>query len=245
MARLRGLLLADPTIILATIVLGTIGVLVSFFDKTGNLQIRLARIWAKILLSAGGVKVRVEGLEHLEPKTSYLFIANHLSYMDTPVMLANIPVQFRFLAKSGLFKIPLLGSHLSRAGHISVPRQDARGSLKVMQQATEALRRKAISLLIFPEGGRSHDGVLQPFKEGGAHIAIKAGVPVVPTALIGTREILPFGFGVVRAGQVTLRLLKPIATNGMTPKDRGKLTEEVRVAILRELQPVAEPALQG
>ncbi len=243
MKRLRGLLIADPAIILITTFFGTLGAIASFFDETGNIQIRLARVWAKILLAASGVKVRVEGLEHIDPAGSYVFIANHLSFMDTPVVVANIPVQFRFLAKRGLFQIPLLGTHLSRAGHISVPRGDPRGSVKVMQQAAETIQRKKISLLIFPEGGRSHDGVLQPFKEGGAYIAIKAGVPIVPVVLIGTREILPFGTGVVRSGPVTLRLLKPIVTSQMTLKDRGKLTEELRTAILQNSAVVKEPAV--
>jgi len=97
--------------------------------------------------------------------------------MDTPVALANIPVQFRFLAKRGLFQIPFLGTHLSRAGHIPVPREDPRAAVKVMQQAAEVIQAKKISLLIFPEGGRSHDGQMRPFKEGGLYIAIRAGVP--------------------------------------------------------------------
>jgi len=243
MKRLRGLLIADPLIILLTIFFGTLGALVSFFDKTGNVQMRLARLWAKVLLRACGVSVRVEGLEQIDPTASYVFVANHLSFMDTPVVLANIPVQFRFLAKQGLFQIPLLGTHLSRAGHISVPRGDPRGSVKVMQQAAETIQRKKVSLLIFPEGGRSHTGVLQPFKEGGAYIAIKAGVPVVPVALIGTRDILPMGAAVVHSGRVTLRLLKPIPTNQLTLKDRGKLTDELRTAILQNSQAIKEPAV--
>jgi 1-acyl-sn-glycerol-3-phosphate acyltransferase len=155
--------------------------------------------------------------------------------MDTPVALAHIPVQFRFLAKRGLFQIPLLGSHLSRAGHIPVPREDPRAAVKTMQIAAETIRDKRISLLIFPEGGRSHDGVLRSFKEGGAYIAIRAGVPVVPMVLMGTREVLPYGSGVVHAGSVTLRILEPIATSGMTLKDRGALTEQARDLIVREI----------
>ena len=115
--------------------------------------------------------------------------------MDTPVVLANIPVQFRFLAKSGLFQIPLLGTHLARAGHIPVPRDDARAAVKTMTTAAQVIRERGISLLIFPEGGRSHTGELASFKEGAAYIAIRAGVPLVPIVLKGTREVLPFGSG--------------------------------------------------
>jgi 1-acyl-sn-glycerol-3-phosphate acyltransferase len=235
MRKLRGILFADPAIVLATILYGTISLVVSFFDSTGRMQIRVARAWARMLLRVSGVKVHVEGLERIDPAGSYVFIANHLSYMDTPVALANVPVQFRFLAKRGLFQIPFLGTHLSRAGHIPVPREDPRASVKTMQVAAESIRQKNISLLIFPEGGRSHDGVMRPFKEGGAYIAIRAGVPVV---MIGTREVLPFGSGVVEPGEVRLRVLEPIATAGMTLKDRGALTERVRGLIAAELEQV-------
>lgn len=235
MKTLRGMLIADPCIVLATIFFGTLSLLTSFFDKTGRAQAALARAWGKTLLIVSGVNVKVEGLEHIDPNGSYIFIANHLSYMDTPVVLAHIPVQFRFLAKRGLFKIPLLGTHLDRAGHIPVPREDPRAAVKTMQTAAEVIQNKKISLLIFPEGGRSHDGKTRPFKEGGAYIAIRAGVPLIPLVLIGTREILPFGGGIVRSGEVTLRILKPIPTSELSLKARGTVTDQIRELILNEL----------
>lgn len=243
--KLRGLLFADPAIILATIVFGTASLIVSFFDNTGTLQIRVARAWARTLLAVSGVRVHVEGLDRIDPSASYVFVANHLSYMDTPVALAHIPAQFRFLAKRGLFRIPFLGTHLSRAGHIPVPREDPRAAVKTLQAAAEALQRKKISMLIFPEGGRSHDGILQPFKEGGAYIAIRAGVPVVPMVMIGTREILPLGGGIVLPGKVTLRVLPPIDTSQMTLKDRGPLAGRLRELIRNELEPTSESAASG
>lgn len=241
MRKLRGLLFADPAIVLATIFFGTISLIVSFFDNTGALQIRVARAWARTLLRVSGVRVYVEGLEHIDPAGSYVFVSNHLSYMDTPVALAHIPAQFRFLAKRGLFQIPFLGTHLSRAGHIPVPREDPRAAVKTLQTAAEAIQRKKISMLIFPEGGRS-EGVLRPFKEGGAYIAIRAGAPIVPLVMIGTRQILPYGGGVVLSGDVTLRVLPPIETSQLALKDRGALTEKLRALILNELEPARESA---
>ena len=236
MKKLRGLLFADPAVILATMFFGSISLIVSFFDQTGKVQIRVARAWARTLLAAGGIKVCVEGLEQIDPEASYVFISNHSSYMDTPVALAHIPAQFRFLAKRGLFQIPFLGQHLGRAGHIPVPREDPRAAVKVMQTAAETIQKKKISLLIFPEGGRSHDGQLRPFKEGGAYIAIRAGVPVVPLAMIGTRKVLPYGAGIVQPGQVKLRILKPIETHQLSLKDRGALTANLRTLILSEVE---------
>ncbi len=242
--RLRGILFADPAIVLATVVYGSVSLVISFLDRKRNgfAQHSVAQAWARMLLRVSGVRVRVEGLEQIEPGQSYVFISNHLSYMDTPVVLAHVPVQFRFLAKRGLFQIPLLGTHLSRAGHIRVPREDPRGAVKTMQTAAETIQRQRISLLIFPEGGRSHDGVLQPFKEGGAYIAIRAGVPVVPLVLLGTRQVLPYGGGVVQQGSVTLRILKPIETASMNLKDRGTLTAHLRELIAHELGMIEEAA---
>jgi 1-acyl-sn-glycerol-3-phosphate acyltransferase len=245
MRRLRGLLLADPCVILATIFFGTISLIVSLFDRTGMAQIRVARAWAKTLLAVIGVQVKVEGLEGILPTASYVFISNHLSFMDTPVVLANIPVQFRFLAKRGLFQIPFLGQHLRQAGHIPVPRGDPRAAVKTMQLAAETIQRKNISLLIFPEGGRSRDGELRSFKEGGAYIAIRAGVPVVPIAISGTRELLPWGSGVVLSGNVILRILNPIETTDLSLKDRAMLTEHVRSLIAQELGSNSSPSLQA
>jgi 1-acyl-sn-glycerol-3-phosphate acyltransferase len=239
MKRLRGILLADPAIIFATIAYGTVSLIAALFDKTGAIPIRVARAWGRFLLAVSGVKARVEGLEHVDPNGSYIFVSNHLSYMDTPVVLSKVPVQFRFLAKRGLFQIPFLGTHLSQAGHIPVPREDPRAAVKTMQLAAETVANKKISLLVFPEGGRSHDGQLRPFKEGAAYIAIKAGVPLVPMALIGTREVLPFGSGVVLGGNVTLRILPPIDTSTLTLKDRGRVTDEIRELILKQLNPAA------
>ncbi|MCU1291203.1 MAG: 1-acyl-sn-glycerol-3-phosphate acyltransferase [Bryobacterales bacterium] len=244
MKSLRGLLIADPAVILSVLFFGTLSLCVSFFDETGRAQAALARAWARVLLWVSGVKVRVEGVEHIDPNGSYIFIANHMSYMDTPVILAHIPVQFRFLAKRGLFKIPLIGTHLGRAGHIPVTREDPRASVKTMQTAAEVIQKKKISLLIFPEGGRSHDGNLRPFKEGGAYIAIRAGVPLIPVVLIGTREVLPFGGGIVKPGHVTLRILKPIPTSELNIKARGPVTDQLREQILNELearQPEPQP----
>jgi 1-acyl-sn-glycerol-3-phosphate acyltransferase len=237
---LRAYFITAPLIILSTIAFGLVSLLVSLLETTGRRQIALARVWARFLLWGSGVRVKASGLEKIAPDGSYIFVANHLSYMDTPVVLANIPVQFRFLAKSGLFRIPLLGTHLSRAGHIPVPRDDARAAVKTMNTAAQVMRERGISLLIFPEGGRSHTGELASFKEGAAYIAIRAGVQLVPIALKGTREVLPFGSGHVRSGWVTMRVGDPIPTDQMQLRDRGQITSELRdrIASMLDEQPI-------
>jgi len=237
---LRAYVITAPLIILATIGFGLVNLVVSLVEASGRRQIALARAWARCLLWVSGVKVKIEGLDKIAPDGSYVFVSNHLSYMDTPVVLANIPVQFRFLAKRGLFQIPLLGTHLARAGHIPVPRDDARAAVKTMTTAAQAIRERGISLLIFPEGGRSHTGQLAAFKEGAAYIAIRAGVPMVPVALKGTREILPFGSAQVRSGSVTMRIGEPIPTGQAQLRDRVQITAELRgrIAGMLDEQPI-------
>ena len=115
---IRSLLITDPIIILATIVMGSISLLTSLFDSAGRIQHQISRIWSRMLLAVSGVKMRIEGLEKIDPGATYVFVANHRSFMDIPVLLAYLPLQFRFLAKKGLFLIPFLGTHLRRAGHL-------------------------------------------------------------------------------------------------------------------------------
>src|SRR5207248_11148579 len=121
---------------------------------------QISRIWSRMLLAVSGVKMRIEGLEKIDSQASYVFVANHRSLMDTPVVLAHIPVQFRFLAKKGLFAIPILGTHLRRAGHLPVVRGDPRASLRSMSDAAQMIRERGTSVLLFPEGGRSRDNNL-------------------------------------------------------------------------------------
>lgn len=235
---LRALLFTDPLIYLATAVMGSISLLTSLFDSTGRAQHAVARAWARLLLWISRVEVRVEGLEHIAAEGGYVFASNHLSFMDTPVVLAHIPVQFRFLAKKGLFSIPFIGYHLHRAGHIPVPRDDARGAVKTLNDAGRLVRERGISLLVFPEGGRSM-GELQEFREGAAYMAIRAGAPLVPVALIDTHKILPMGSLNVRPGRVLVSIGEPIPTGKLKIHDRAALTEQVRERVQAMLQNAA------
>jgi 1-acyl-sn-glycerol-3-phosphate acyltransferase len=194
-----------------------------------------------MLLRVSGVKMRIEGLENLDPSQTYVFVANHRSLMDIPVLLAHLPLQFRFLAKKGLFLIPIMGYHLRRAGHLPVVKGDPRASLKSMSDAARIIRERGISVLLFPEGGRGVDR-LQEFKEGAAYIAIKAGVPVVPVAMTGTREVLPMGSMQIMSGIVELKIGSPISVDSLTLKDRMAFTGVLRDKVAELLgESVAKP----
>lgn len=239
---LRGLLIGNPLVLLVTVLLGVVNLIAPLFDPEGRFQIRVGRLWSRLLIPIGGVKLTVEGLEKIDPKGSYVFASNHRSFMDTPVVLGQIPVQFRFLAKSGLFKVPFLGYHMKRAGHISVHREDPRSALKTMAEAARIIRERGISVLVFPEGSRSVNG-LRRFKEGAAYIAIKAGVPIVPVAIEGTPEVLPHNSLTMRPGKVRLAIGDPIPTGNLSLADRASLTEQVRTRVAALLgDPMQTPA---
>lgn len=230
MSFLRSLLISTPLLIVATIVMWGASMLCSFFDSSGNAQHRMARIWGRILLAVSFVRVRAEGLEKLDPRANYVFVSNHGSYLDIPAVLSQLPYQFRFFAKKGLYKIPFLGWHLHRAGHLPVDRSNARNSLKSMSEGARIVAERGISVLLFPEGGRTKVG-LREFKEGAAYIAIKAGVPVAPVAIVGLRELLPMGSIYLRNGNAVVRVGTPIPTVGLKLGDREELTRRMHEQI--------------
>ena len=230
---LTALFIRDPLIVLCTAVMGSVNLIVALWDSEGSTQLKVARLWARMLLWIAGAKVKVVGLEKLDPSQSYVVCPNHVSYMDTPVLLTHLPVNFRFMAKQGLFKIPFIGSHLQKAGHIAVPLDDPRAALKVLSAAGKAMKERGLSVLVFPEGGRSESGELEPFKDGAAYLAIKGGVRIVPVAIIGVRDVLPMHSHHVRPARVTLRIGDSIDTTDTANRDRAALTARLYSEITR------------
>ena len=228
------LLVRAPLVILSTALFGTLSMIASLWDGSGRQQFRIARVWARPLLWAAGARVRAVGLEKIDPRGTYVICPNHVSYMDTPVLLAWLPVEFSFMAKEELLKLPFIGGHLRRAGNISVPLDDPRAALRVLSAAGKAMQENGVSVLVFPEGGRSASGELREFKDGAAYLAIKAQAPLVPVALIGVRDILPMHSHHLRPGRVTMRVGDPIPTAGSKPSDRTELTARLHAAV-REL----------
>jgi len=229
-AFLRSLFFTDPLIYLYTIVMGFISMLGSLWDSTGRFQHGCARIWARMILGTSGIHVRVVGIENFEPGRAYIFCSNHLSLMDTPLVFGYLPVQFRVMAKKGLFQLPFLGWHLRRSGHLAVDRRNPKGAIRSFELAAQRVR-EGMSLVFFPEGTRSRDGVMHDFKHGAFLLAIKAGVPVVPMSIRGTRECLLPDTLVVRSGQAILTIGKPISSQGMTHRDAGRLAAMTRQSI--------------
>ncbi|MGB8890361.1 MAG: lysophospholipid acyltransferase family protein [Candidatus Korobacteraceae bacterium] len=229
-SRLRSYFFFVPVVYLYTGVLGTLALVASLFDGSGRLQHWFARTWSQLILKTVGIHVRVDGLEHLHASQAAVYAANHLSAVDIPVLYANLPVQFRILAKKELFRYPFLGWYLKRSGQIPIVYGDAHASLRSLNRACDALRR-GVPLMVFPEGGRSAIGTLQEFMGGAFYVAIRAQMPVVPMAIVGTYELLPINSFHVMPGEVALVIGEPISTKGLRLRDMDKLSAHVRQAI--------------
>ncbi len=217
-------------IIPATAFFGTLSIVLSLFSKTGNAPHLSARTWARTILAVARVRVRITGLSHIDPNRSYIYMANHQSNFDIPVLLGYLKVQFRWLAKAELFDIPIFGRGMQGCGYISIDRSDRRSALESIRQAAATIR-NGVSVLIFPEGTRSPDGHIQPFKKGGFFLARKAGVPIVPVIIRGTWPIMPRSGLKISPGNVTVEVRQPIETADYKGKDKDKLIEDVRRVI--------------
>ncbi|MGC8492625.1 MAG: lysophospholipid acyltransferase family protein [Syntrophobacteraceae bacterium] len=193
----------------------------------------MAKTWGNVNLWAAGVKVRLSGLENLNGGPCIL-VSNHQGWFDIFVALGKIPVRFSWLAKEELFKIPVLGQAMSRAGYISIDRSDRRKAIASMNRVAEVVR-QGTSVFIFPEGTRSADGVIKEFKKGAFVIAAKSGQPVIPISISGSYRILPKSSWMIHPGEIRFSLGKPVQISGTDNTSRDILMERVREAIRANL----------
>jgi 1-acyl-sn-glycerol-3-phosphate acyltransferase len=226
---------AIPLIYLYTFVMGSISLLLSLYDPKGRRQHWCAQVWCQLIARTTGARVRVHGLENIRPGTSYVFLSSHQSYMDIPAMLGYLPVQLRIAAKKVLFKIPFMGWHLSRAGHIPVDRSSTQAAVATMQRAADKIC-GGICAFVFPEGTRSADGALHAFKKGGFKLALQARVPIVPVTIIGSRQVLPKNSIIFRPGPIDMYVDTPIPTADLTDEDLEELMSRVRATIARHFR---------
>ena len=219
-----------PVMTVATVVCGSISLLVSVVDKHGRSQHRIARAWAQLLVFFAGCSLEVCGRENLLAHKVAVYASNHTSYMDTPVVFASLPFQFRILAKKELWPIAFIGWYLDRSGQIPIDTQNPRATLSSLGVGVKALR-AGMPLFVFPEGGRTPNGDLQDFLSGAAYLAIRAQVPLVPIALTGVYDLLPMGTRHLYPGKLTLTAGPSIDTAGMTVRQTEELTERLRKAV--------------
>jgi 1-acyl-sn-glycerol-3-phosphate acyltransferase len=219
-----------PLLGISTAGFGCLSLICGLWDKSGRQQHAIARVWANTLLIATLAPVELVGRENLGGGMLAVYASNHLSYYDTPVLFAKLPFQFRILAKQMLWTVPFVGWYLNRSGQVPIDAKSGRSVVAGLLRGAKTLEH-GLSLVIFPEGGRAEHGVMTPFQSGAAFMAIRAQVPLVPLALVGTYEMLP-----IHTYHLTPRPLKivvgdAIPTAGLTTNDANALTERLYQAI--------------
>lgn len=230
-------LFAYTVYFISTIFLGTLAFVASSISRQPKWAHLLGRLWANLNLWAAGVRVRLKGFENLSSGQAYVFLSNHQSGFDILALMGKVRVQFAWLAKAELFRIPILGHAMRAAGYIPIDRTDRRKAVESLNQ-TAAKVQEGTSVMIFPEGTRSPDGVLQEFKKGAFLLAIKSQQLIVPIAISGSHRVLAKrGKWMVQSGVIDVTIEKPISTMGLTVKDNDALIHTVREAIRRHLSP--------
>ena len=228
-----------PAIAVYTIVLGTVSILSSFVDPTGDFGHRCARAWASLILKTTGVRVTLVGADKLQPSRSYVFAANHQSIYDIPIIFASLPHQLRIVAKASLGRFPFLGWHLQRTGHLLVDRSKPGASVvKKMARLIGGSR----SLIIFPEGTRSTTGALNRFKGGMFLVAVESRLPIVPVSISGSRHVMLKGRLMTCPGHVTMTIHDPIATEGVGRDGVRDMAVRVRDVVATAVDVDAEAA---
>jgi 1-acyl-sn-glycerol-3-phosphate acyltransferase len=229
----RTVLFLIPAIAVYTIALGTLSLLSSLVNRGGTFAHWCARTWSRLILVTSGVRVRAAGLERLEPGRTYVFVANHQSLYDIPILFWSLPFQLRIIAKESLGNIPFVGWHLRRTGHMLVDRRHP--GRRIFTQATR-LTSSGLSLVVFPEGTRSRDGRVAQFKGGSFFLALEAGLPVVPISVIGSRHVMLRGRVTSYPGEVRLVVHEPIDTRGLAGSDAKEFAERVRRIIVPDAE---------
>ncbi len=219
-------LLLLPLIALATMVFGCISLLAGLWDKSGRQQHAIARAWANVLLWLSLSPVTLVNSYKLKGNGPAVYASNHLSYYDTPVLFAKLPFQFRILAKQSLWKVPFIGWYLNRSGQVPIEPGSGRSAIAGLLRGVKTIQ-AGTPLFLFPEGGRAAKGAMTPFQSGAAFMAIKAQVPLVPLALIGTYELLPIHVYHLTPRPLKLVIGDPIPTTGLTTRDAESLTAQL------------------
>ena len=230
LSRLRSYFIFNPLIWLYTVVMGLLSLPSSVFSNSGRIQHDFAHIWAWLIMKTIFSPVTVTGLEKIDTTRPHVYAVSHGSALDIPVLYVHLPFQFRIAFKKELLKYPIVGWHLRRSGQVCIDQQNPAGSIGAIRSALKSLKR-GMPLVIFPEGGRTQDGKIQPFMPGAFFLAIKSQVDVVPVALLGTYELLPLNTFHIKCRPLEMRVGEPISTAGLTLDDMDQLSENVQKAM--------------
>ena len=234
LSRLRSYFILSPLIWAYTIILGTISLVCSLFDRDGHIQHNLARFWSWLILKTILSPVKVTGMNIEKDRVAnakpHVYAVTHASALDIPILYVHLPFQFRIIFKSELLSYPFIGWHLKRSGQVCINQQNPSVSIGAIKSALRSLR-SGMPLVIFPEGGRTQDGKIQPFLPGAFFLAIKAQADIVPIALADTFDLLPMNTYHIKCQPLEMRVGAPVSTTGLTVRDTEEVSAKVKAAI--------------
>jgi 1-acyl-sn-glycerol-3-phosphate acyltransferase len=230
LSRLRSYFIFDPLIWLITVVLGIVSIPVSLLGEKGRILHGFARFWSQLIMKVVRSPTKVTGLNKVDTSRPHIYAVNHASALDIPVLYVYLPFQFRIVFKKELLSYPIVGWHLKRSGQICIDQQNPARSIGSIRSALKSLK-SGMPLVIFPEGGRTPDGQVEPFLPGAFFLAIKAQVDIVPVALVGTYELLPMDTYHIKCRPLEMRVGQPISTAGYTLRNMEELSDKVHKAV--------------
>jgi 1-acyl-sn-glycerol-3-phosphate acyltransferase len=234
LSALRSYFIIDPLIWVYTLVLGTLSLFCSLFDKNGRIQHNFARLWSWLVMNTIFSPVKITGLDaeegEFDNSKPRVYAVTHASALDIPILYVNLPFHFRIIFKSELLAYPFVGWHLKRSGQVCINQQNPSASIGAIKSALRSLR-NGVPLVIFPEGGRTRDGNIQPFLPGAFFLAIKAQADIVPIALVDTFALLPMNTYHIKCQPLEMRVGAPISTAGLTVRDTDAVTAQVKASI--------------
>jgi len=217
-----------------TVILGTLATIAGIFGSSGKLSHLIARFWSKCFIYSSGIKVRITGRENLITNGPQIFISNHQGYFDIFSLTAFFPVQLRWIAKKELFKIPFLGWAMKAARYVSIDRENKRSAIRSIEQGVQLIK-KGLSTVIFPEGTRSLDGKMLPFKRGSLILIRKTNAPIVPVTISGSYNIIRKKSLRIHPGVIDIKIGEPIYTDGMSKAEIEELLPKIREMISTNL----------
>ena len=216
---------------LLTIFLSLITIACGIFETHGQKAYRINQFWTWTILRVIGIRLRIDGLEKIDPQRQYVFVVNHQSNIDIPVLVqALAQFQLRWIAKKELLHVPFFGWAMWATKHVTIDRSDPQDAVKSLTRAKERLG-AGISLVIYPEGTRSRDGRLQRFKKGGFLLAVQANTPIVPVTVSGSAQVLPIGAWRLRPGTIDITIDEPVPVEGFRPGNLRLLVNRVHATI--------------
>jgi 1-acyl-sn-glycerol-3-phosphate acyltransferase len=222
--------------VLLILVAGLPLLLFSFLTRRPGPLLTLGKFAMRISPAILGLRIKISGLENIDPGQSYVFMANHLSFLDGPLLFLVIPQPVRVILKKEIFRVPFVGVGMKMVDFVPVDRRGVKGGKKAIQRAAQMMKEKGYSFLIFPEGTRSRTGEMQPFRRGGFFLALASGAPIVPITIKGTFELMPRGSFFCRRGEIKVIFHPPVSTEGYNPETMPELIELVRKKILTGLE---------